>query len=256
MDSTKRQACVFTIVQADAEMATLWHRFYRRTFPERDIYMLDHLTDGLGCCDELAGRCNVVRLDHPFTFDHDWLVQRVAEWQARLLSEYEKVLFAEVDEFVVPDPKCRLELDEYIGKFKGEVARVTGYNVLQTGGEPPLSLDTCHVLRQRSHWVRDPRFDKPLLASRRLEYTPGFHGAAGVGDEVRDPHLVMIHLKWACYDRLMRQNQAICARKWPEFDWCSARGREHRLITLQENEAYVAEMGTPALIPERFLSLL
>ena len=79
-------------------------------------------------------------------FDHQWLVNTVGSFQKHLRKEkgYELVLFAGVDEIVVPDPNVYAGgLTQYLNEFKGEGASVTAYEVVHDPDtEPKKSMTT------------------------------------------------------------------------------------------------------------------
>lgn len=250
----KREMCVFTIVQNDPWMAFRWYNYYRNYFYGQDMYIHDHLLDDKGCTGNLRDLCNTIPLAHDLSFDHDWLTATVCKIQTELLQEYDKVLFAEIDEFVAPDPDKYDGLTDYIRKFDGDYVRTMGMNVIAVN-EPPLDRDAFSILGQRSYWVHHFLFDKPILTTRPLEYEVGFHHVPNT-EPVIDPDLKLIHLKWVCIDYLIAKNHEICERKWHEYDWGSDRGFEHKMLERTEIENYIKTMGEPEPIPERFKHLL
>lgn len=254
---SKREMAVFTIVQNDPWMTARWHKYYSRYFEPQDIYILDHLLAGNGCADPFADRCNVDRVQYDLTFDHIWLKALVEAKQRWLLDRYEKVLFAEIDEFVAPDPNKYADLTDYIRRFSAPVGRVAGYNVVQVGDQPRLDLTADSILSQRTHWAAHEAFDKPLLATVPLEYTLGFHTAADAGRGTIDSDLHMIHLKWVCLDYLIEKNREICERRWSSYDWQSNMGVEHKMLSPEDVRGFIASnMKPPTPIPEKFRHLL
>jgi hypothetical protein len=251
---SKREMAVFTIVQNDPWMAARWHKYYSKYFEPQDIHIMDHRINEKGCTDGL--NCNIQAIDYDLSFHHDWLKQQVQNKQRELLQQYNKVLFAEIDEFVAPDPDVYVDLKDYIHQFKGGIARVRGFNVVQVGDEPRLNLES-DILPQRTHWAHYRAFDKPLLVTHPIEYIPGFHTADGCGDDLIDSNLYMIHLKWVCLDYLLEKNKEICNRRWMFFDWISKMGAEHKMLEVDEVKQFIKEaMEEPVPIPDRFKHLL
>lgn len=249
----KRDVCVFTIVQNDEWMINRWHEYYSQHFCPKDIYILDHHLRGKGCADHLGHKCNVLPLTYGLSFDHDWLRVTVTVKQKQLLESYNKVLFCEADEFVIPDPNKYSGLIQYIKGFRGSIMKTVGYNITHASGEPDMDL-SGKILEQRSQWIRSFSFDKPLLATVPVEYTVGFHNC--VNNSEQDGDLYLIHLKWMCRRYLLEKNTEICKREWSEFDWRSGRGLEHKAIDQEAIEKLYLQLGKPELIPERFRGLL
>ena len=111
-------------------MLPLWVRYYEKHFAAEDLYVLDHdSTDG--SAEALAGHCQIVPVHRAASFDHRWLRGTVEAFQAFLLRSYETVLFTEVDEFVVTDPRHYAGLADYIARMTGLTARCAGFNVVQ-----------------------------------------------------------------------------------------------------------------------------
>jgi hypothetical protein len=252
----KKEMCVFTIVQNDALMAERWIKYYERHFSSKDIYILDHLLYGKSCTDHIASRCNVIKLVNDFSFDHDWLKSTVEKQQIELLKGYRKVLFAEIDEFIVPDPDLYDGLEDYINRFNSDSVRVSGYNVIQVEGEPDIDLNQDCFLAQRSHWIYSLHFSKPLLTTVALDYTLGFHNANGFPESKIDRNLYLIHLKWMCYKHIIEKNKEACSRIWCFQDWHSMRGFEHKVLDVDHVKNYISNMGEPEEIPNKFRGLL
>ena len=98
-----RRRAAFTIVQNEPVFLPLWLQYYGRYFDRSDLYVLDHGTTDAST-NEINSSCNVLRVHREKSFDHAWLRSTVATFQAFLLQSYERVLFAEADEFIVADP--------------------------------------------------------------------------------------------------------------------------------------------------------
>lgn len=211
MISPKRCA-VFTIVKDEATMLPVWLRYYRRWFDDGDIYVLDH--DSQDGSTQGLGAVNVVPVHNDLAFDHHWLLAQVKEMQRTLLGlGYQFVLFAEVDEMIVADPAMYSGLDEYITLFKGITVKCLGYEMYQH-----LKLETDPidwgrpVFDQRQHWQANPLYCKTLLSSVPLDWTVGFHQAAGA--HLMDPNLQLIHLHYADLRYCLERHAWKRAQKW------------------------------------------
>jgi hypothetical protein len=135
----RRAAAAFTIAQNEPLMLPLWVDYYRRYFDADDLYVLDHdSTDE--SVRRVADRCHVVPVHRAMSFDHRWLRGTVESFQSFLLSSYETVLFAEVDEFVIADPRRYGGLGDYIARLRHLAVRCAGFNVVHQPDEPPIRL--------------------------------------------------------------------------------------------------------------------
>jgi len=190
----KGRCAVFTIVKDEAVMLPVWLRYYRRYFHDADVFVLDHDSqDG----STVGLPVNVSPVHNVHAFDHAWLVGTVKEFQRFLFSlGYEYVLFAEVDEIVLAEPAIYRGLDEYIALLKRPVVRCTGYEMYQhlSFEDPPIDWSKP-IFDQRQYWTFSQLYCKPLLSSLPLDWTVGFHTAAG--EQPLDSALLLVHLHYA-----------------------------------------------------------
>jgi Glycosyl transferase family 2 len=222
--SGDRRRAVFTIARNEAAFLPIWLRYYRRHFDPVDIYVLDNDTAD-GSTDGLEGTCNVVpvhRAESPEGGGASllvWLVGTVEDFQAFLLRSYDAVLFAEVDELIVPDPRSYRGLGDYIDRLEGPAACCTGYNVVHDPDEePPLRFDEP-ILRQRRYWQLSPRwYSKRVLGRIPLSWNVGFHDEYNAPGVEPDPELLLIHLHRVDYEYCQARHRASASREWPEDD--------------------------------------
>ncbi|KAK3234508.1 hypothetical protein CYMTET_55059 [Cymbomonas tetramitiformis] len=144
---------------------------------------------------------------------------------------YANVIFAEDDEFLVPDPdKYPKGLAQYISEFSAQVERdagvrpwrrAHGFNVKQSGDESVIDRSQP-ILRQRNFWrVSDPYYCKTMLTRATGTYGSGGHswtpedpkwltefGPEKVSDcdERAESDILLIHLK--CVDKEQLRDQA------------------------------------------------
>jgi Glycosyl transferase family 2 len=220
---------VFTIVQNEPTFLPLWVRYYSRHFDPADIYVLDHgTTDG---STEGLGGCHVIEAHRDRSFDHAWLKGTVEDFQAFLLRSYDAVLFAEADEFVVPDPDRYRNLAAYIDALEAPAACCTGYNVVHyPDEEPPLRFGEL-ILRQRRWWHPSRRwYSKRLLARAPLSWSYGFHDEL-IAPFVRpDPALFLVHLHRVDYDYCLARHRSVTERRWYAEDRRRDLGRHYRVV--------------------------
>jgi hypothetical protein len=121
---------------------------------------------------------------------------------ASLRTLYDCVVFADADEFVVPDPARYSGLKDFIARQGDDVSAVgaLGLNVVHAvDAEPPLDL-AAPVLGQRTLAKFVPVMCKPSV---NLAGAPWFAASHGIrAPYAVDPELWMFHLKWADRDLL------------------------------------------------------
>lgn len=226
--SGRRSRAAFTIVQNERVFLPLWLRHYGGHFEPTDLYVLDHdSTDG--STDGLGNACRVVPVHRSHSFDHSWLKTTVEEFQSFLLCSYDTVLFTEVDELVVADPRRYDGLASYIDGLQARAACCTGYNVVHQPDEPPLRFDEP-LLAQRGYWHRAPKHSKRLLARVPLAWSIGFHNEANVPEACPDPDLLLIHLHRVDLDTCLDRHRDAARRTWSQTDVAAGLGVHNRLV--------------------------
>jgi hypothetical protein len=221
--ATAGRRAVFTIARNEATFLPIWLRYYRRHFDPADIYVLDN-DSADGSTDGLEGSCRVVPVHRVQSAERDsasllvWLKGTVEDFQAFLLRSYDTVLFAEVDELVVPDPRSYPDLGAYVDRLDGAAACCTGYNVVHYPDEAALRFDQP-LLAQRRYWHPSPHwYSKRLLARIPLSWNIGFHDEYNVPGAEPDPDLYLIHLHRVDYDYCLARHRAAADREWADND--------------------------------------
>jgi hypothetical protein len=215
---------VFTVSHNEATLLPIWVKYYVSQVGAENVWILDHNTDdGSTDLDRLPKSVHVKRLystsegeDINLYLPHYFINRQVELHQQRLFRfGYRCVLFAEVDELVIPDPNNYPNgLREYFkaaGTRPESVLSRQGFvcvNAYQLAHLPSMerAIDlTKPLLSQRVYWIRDDFFFKPLLSKVPLRYTTGHHNAfllpyPGATEAMMtnkshiDIDLVMIHL--------------------------------------------------------------
>ena len=172
-----RPAAAFTIVQDEPEFLPHWRAWYGQAC---DLYVVDHGSE--------PPVPDAARVEHEPSWDYAWLHALAQEWQARLLESYRVVVFSAVDEFLVPRT---VPLEEYLDQVRPPCRAATAYDVVDMH-ELPIEWD-APLLAQRTSWVRQPSYDKPLIVTEPKTWIWGFHPGPG-DDAYRDEGLWLIHL--------------------------------------------------------------
>lgn len=95
---------------------------------------------------------------------------------AGLLMYYDTVIYVDVDEFLVPDPRRYAGLSEFCEKRRSAVVTAVGLNVIHREKEEGRLNPDRPVLSQR-RWSRlISSMCKPSLTSKPIRFADGFHG--------------------------------------------------------------------------------
>jgi len=235
------QSAVFTIVKNESKFLPVWLNYYHKFFDFKDIYIIDNGSVD-GSTDNLP--CNVEKIESHYSFDVYWLCDTVKDKQAKLLKEYPIVLFTEVDEIVVPK---RQHFENCLDKHP--TINCVAFEVCHDPKtEPEINWETP-LLRQRKYWLRDDRYDKPLLSKTPVKWVPGFHRCDS--PSFHNNTMTLIHLRKIDYNFLKARVQD--RRTWEKppndkprtcWQWKASDSRFEKWFT--------DGSGNRELIPERF----
>lgn len=253
----RKNNAVFTIVKNEKYFFPIWLRYYSQHFS--DIFVLDHnTTDG----SIIDGAFIKVPLHHKFAWDHHWMRKTVSEYQQYLLRQYRTVLFTEVDEIIIPDPKYYQDLQSYIQSMQHSCISTNSFNVYHNKRlEKTIDINEG-IFRQRKYVKKLPsQWGKPLLSKIPLSWSIGFHHC---DEPVNfDENLYLFHLRFMdakiFFSRLAERTigQKI---KNDGFGIRNAMGKQEILhykhYNLSENLRDDSDNRTFEKIPSRFYNLL
>lgn len=151
--------------------------------------------------------------------------------QEELFKDHDLILYADVDEILIPNPDKYKDLGEYLKTVKG-VVRCTGYNVMEM--ESDAQLDTAKpILSQRKYWSRDDLYDKFVIITTPQVYLNNHH----IQNEVpSDSDLIMFHLR--------------------DSDIKGAKDRNKKLGVNYDQQALEERRRRAVLIPNVYLNLV
>jgi hypothetical protein len=275
-DSEKRTLAVFTIVQDEPEFIHAWVNHYRKHVADaRDIYVLVHTpvtSDGkpinpaempgwqrAEALLRTAHGVHVLPVHHASSFDHEWLRQTVFQFQSFLLQSYRWVLFAEVDEFVLPTPgaaSAQKTLLNYVRELEAAAPlaiRATGFEIVQQDDEPSINQDKYSgginvdltprdLIEARRWWRPSRKYSKTLLARTPLRWNRGFHSVRGVAEEIATDQpsetLTLIHLHKVDFELALSRRQRFRTRTWSQVDIENRWGWHNRIDSAAELRAF------------------
>ncbi len=233
----KKKCCVFTFARNEKVFLPIWLRYYSKYFSGDDIYVIDHETsDGSIDVCQASYPFNVIR-EQPETWDEIWRTDTAQKMQARLLEAYDFVLFTDVDEIIIPNPRKYRDLRDYIEKFSGDYVACTGYGLFHARNEePPLDLERP-ILSQRRYWYPDCYYNKPLLSRKPLQWAPGFHTASNTGIRM-DRDLWLLHLHKMDFDLCWEKHQWAAQSTWSEAAIKANYGWQYRITRIKKFERF------------------
>ena len=173
--SDKPRVAGMTMVYNEPVFLPIWERYYAQQLGYENLFLIDHGTDdGSTQHSQIPNRMNLPR-DH---FDEDQRCALISGLQASLSNYFDAVLFADVDEIVVADPRCYSGVLDYCAANLDRFTTTVGLEVLHfPEAEPSLDLDRP-ILEQR-RFVRFSAWNcKPVLAQIPLRWPPAFTPAS------------------------------------------------------------------------------
>lgn len=187
------------MVRNEGRMLRKWIDHYGGQLGHDSLVVVDDNSDD-GSTDDLP--CTVKRIkpiQGHFELERMRIVSEVA---AKLLRRHDAVVFADADEFLVPDPASFSGLRELVAARPGVAALgVLGLNVVHhLASEGPLDFDRP-FLDQRRLVKFVPLLCKPSVKFVKNPWAAASHGITGTRFAV-DPDLYMFHMKFADRDQL------------------------------------------------------
>lgn len=209
----KKKRAVFTIVKNEKYFLPIWLKYYNKAFNKEDIYILDHQsTDSSTDCLNV----NVIKIENDKIFDHEWLRNIVNSFQAKLLEEYETVVFAEADELILPR---YVSLNEYLDSFNKDYVSCTGYEIFHDVYSENTFNPNLPIFSQRKYWFRTDIYDKTIISKKPCNWSLGFHFAEISSIyKNKDDDLLLIHLHRLDYNIHMDRKKAFWDETYADED--------------------------------------
>jgi hypothetical protein len=260
-----RDFAVFTIAQEEPEFIHPWVNHYKRHVADPgDIHVLVHAPTYPGGEPSPSSaawdkalmltrehhRVVTLPVHHAAAFDHQWLGKTVARFQSFLLQSYDWVLFAEIDEFIVPTPHpampqtTLLKFVQNIGQDHPSAVQAAGFEIVQQDDEPPLApalyadgsnaeLSIRDLLVDRRWWYPSQLYSKALLANAPMQWSVGFHHVEDIARDISIAQpargLTLLHLHRLDFDLAMGRLRRSRARRWSQTDIDGGLGWQNRV---------------------------
>lgn len=199
---------IITLVRNEKFFLPRWVEYYSR-INHAHLFVLDHESDDGSTSGLESLGVNVFCVHHPECERALWMLRTVQEFMRSLFaSGFRRCIYAEVDEFLVADPKRWPNLDAFLEQNDSDQIGAMGWSVAHHAGDSPLPA-TGSMLVGR-HWKRDDRYDMTLIASHVPNWKMGRHG---LEDRPNNPDcgLRLVHLHYA--DPLLGWERLLSRRK-------------------------------------------
>lgn len=163
---------IVTLVRNEPFFLPRWLEYYGRT--GADLYVLDHESDD-GSTDNLPG-VTVATVRHELCEPAQWMLRTVQQKMADLLVLYDRVGYAEVDEFLIPDPARWNSLSHFLDENPDDFLGAEGWNVVHQKDDLPLCDSPVVGLLEDRCWKREPLYDMTLIGRKVPNWKIGRHG--------------------------------------------------------------------------------
>ncbi|HEY5235881.1 MAG TPA: glycosyltransferase family 2 protein, partial [Rhabdochlamydiaceae bacterium] len=198
----KRNFAAFTITRNEPFFLELWCRYYSMAFGEENLYVLDNSSDdgSIEKAKKMFPNINVISVPSQQGANWGWCTNVVKTFQRIAFRGYKIVIFADTDEFLIPETGENLR--QYSERFllsDKRYIRARGFGVIQQPDEPALS-SVHSILEHRSKAWHAVGYDKTLISKDPLDWAKGNHhiyDCAGVKlvDDPIDKELTLLHLR-------------------------------------------------------------
>jgi hypothetical protein len=171
-----------------------WQNYYGNLFGYNNLYAIGDLKND-SSMRLLEREVNLIDYSPEIQANFVEHCDLAIKFQTELLRQgYDVVIYAEADQFFIPDPEKYKDLNDYLEKNTQDYIKVSGWNVQHIIDEEQKFNPSQPVLSQRKYWFKDPGpEDKMTIVRKPVEwYGAGFHDSTP--DVPRDPDLYNIHL--------------------------------------------------------------
>jgi hypothetical protein len=211
------KVAVFGLFQNENFFIPHWQKYYGDLFGFENLYAIGDLQND-SAMKLFEPKVNLINYSPEFHANFGEHNQIVINMQRQLLEKYDVAIFAEADQFFIPNPEKYSNLLEYLEKNKDDYIKVTGYNLLHIIEEEGAYDPAQSITNQRSFWYRYPLEDKLFIVRKPVQaYTWGFH-TGNVPDVPNDPDLINLHCHAFDFAHAnSRRHSKTVAGKWHEY---------------------------------------
>ena len=201
-----------TMVYNEDVLLPIWLRNNAKQVGIENCFVVDHGSDDGSTLDlHGATRLRIPRSPYDPHKQSAWN----SDFCSSLLHWYDYVIYSDVDEIIVVDPKIAPSIQEFCRLPLPAISNVIGLNVQHVIQiEPDIDL-TLPVLRQRPYSFFCSPMCKPLLIRRKVEWSPGSQSADA---PVKFNHLYAFHLRWFDVSSGLKRLKQTREMEWARLD--------------------------------------
>lgn len=201
-----------TMVYNEPDFLPIWARHYGRQVGAKHCYVVDHGSDDGSTA--ALGEVNIARIPRS-PQDDERRARFISRFCTSLLDWYDWVIYTDVDEIALPDPRFYASFAEFCEVVVPEVVTAVGLNVQHVPALEP-AVDLARPVTEQRRWVRfSSAMCKPVLVRRAVDWAPGFHCVADA--PVVFDQLFLFHLRWFDRDVGLRRLAKTRAMAWSEL---------------------------------------
>lgn len=224
------KVAVTTQVYNNSFFLPRWLEYYGNNFGRENLYVFDH--GGTDHSTQNLSPSNCIRIPR-YPFDDAIRTKFLQHQQSALLQIYDGVIYADGDEFLVPDPQLYANLADYINQLQGDYVCAAGVNVLHLAHLEPHIDATQPILQQRSFARYDSWYSKPLISKVPLQWAPGFHCCQL--PSVMDANLILFHMRDIDYNmslqrHVMWQQEVTWSEQSLAYNWGHHKRATHQQV--------------------------
>jgi hypothetical protein len=180
----------FSIDKKWGDFRTPWYNYYSLYCDEVEI-LVDNIPEGKDVYEKFVNVSPV-------------LEQKMVE----LFTRNDVVIYADIDEFIVPNPTEYGHLRDYVEKFchyPQEEVRCTGMNVVQIIGEDKINWDEPFLV-QRRYWSEATFYNKFNICKVPHRFVDGMVNAH-IPTTQADHDLVLMHMKYLDFEEEVKRGK-------------------------------------------------
>lgn len=157
-------------------MIPYWQNYYGNLFGRENLYPVGDLKNDYFMGLFTVPKTNLIELGAHYQSDYDLHVSTVMKLQNKLLKLYDVVIFAEADEFFVPNLDKYEDLNHFLIENSDDYFTAQGFNVIADLDNESFLDPTKSLLSQRKWWYKNTGESKTLIVRKPVtSYSGGFH---------------------------------------------------------------------------------
>jgi hypothetical protein len=185
-----RQTFAITDAMAPQGYFPLWHRYYAGAVGAANLILVTYA----GMAQQFSQFEFRKIYELPGAYNDDRRLAAINEIALEIVAAKGRLLRADVDEFIVPDPRKYPSLREYLARAEEPYVTARGFDIVQSPAEAPLDGARPIILEQRRFAFAVTALNKTCLTSVPLQWGRGFHQCTAYP---KFADLYLLHLKRA-----------------------------------------------------------